>query len=230
MNPSIDLLDNPIFYALTTRLTEFSEGGDLARRFHPEIGPLAGLLEQSAEAYGELGALLGTGEYAVLFLEDEPRPPAGWELRVHASGDQMVFDGEVPAAADGFNIEPLGNDDVEEMLELTKLTDPGPFRSRTIELGGFVGIRKDGRLAAMAGQRLSMPGFSEVSGVCTHPDFRGLGSAQALVSHVSDVIRGRGDLPILHVYSKNDSAIRVYERLGFRLRRRFHVAVVAAEG
>ena len=138
----------------------------------------------------------------------------------------MIFVGALGDAQSNLPIQPLGDADVSEMLELTALTDPGPFRSRTIELGGFIGIREDGRLAAMAGRRLALPGFTEVSAVCTHPDFRGRGYAQALVSAVSRAIQEQGETPILHVYSSNSAAIRVYESLGFVLRRKLHVAVV----
>jgi ribosomal protein S18 acetylase RimI-like enzyme len=219
-------LDNPIWHSLTTSHAQLARGGDLARRFDPGIGPLAGLREQSSEAYAELGSLLGPREYAVLFLEDEPQPPAGWRLHLHASGDQMVCAGEISEPVDEFAIEPLRPADVPEMLDLTRLTNPGPFHARTIELGGFIGIRDGGRLAAMAGQRLALPGSTEVSGVCTHPDFRGRGYAQALTARVAGRIRKSGETPILHVYSGNASAIRVYQRLGFAHRRSFHVAVV----
>lgn len=227
MDSSERLLDNPIWHSLRTCLAPFSKGGEMARRFQKEIGPLSGLQEQNSESYAELGALLEANDYGVLFLEDEPRPPAGWRLLMHASGDQMICRGAAAESRSDFNIEPLSTDDVPEMLALTQLTDPGPFRERTIELGAFFGIRENGRLAAMTGQRLALPGFIEVSGVCTHPDFRGRGYAQALVAHVTAAIRHRGETPILHVYSKNDSAIRVYERLGYVKRRSFHVAVVA---
>jgi predicted GNAT family acetyltransferase len=227
MGPSESLLDNPIWHSLRTHLAPFSENGELARRFQPGIGPLAGLREQSPDAYAELGELLRPGEYGVLFLEDEPCPPKDWRLLMHSSGDQMICRNAVTAPISGLEVELLGTDDVPEMLALTQLTDPGPFRERTIELGAFFGIREKGKLASMAGQRLALPGFVEVSGVCTHPEFRGRGYAQALVAYVTAAIQQKGETPILHVYSRNESAIRVYERLGYTRRRSFHVAVVA---
>jgi ribosomal protein S18 acetylase RimI-like enzyme len=225
------LLDNPIWNSLTSHRSNFAEGGDLARRFQPEIGPLAGVKNQSPEAYAELGELLSSEEYAVLFLDSAPTPPPDWRVRVHSYGNQMVCgtvrDEPIGDFGSDPGIQPLGEADVPEMLELTALTDPGPFRARTIELGGFLGIRENGRLAAMAGQRLAIPGYAEVTAVCTHPDFRGRGYARALVSAVTRTIHERGETPILHVYSANTAAIRVYEGLGFVLRRKLHVAVVS---
>ncbi len=161
-------MTTPIWQSLGTLHSSFSQGGDLARRFHPEIGPLAGLKEQSPEAYAALGELLSPGEFAVLFLDSAPKLPPEWLLQLHRSGDQMVCASASDVAANNFSLEALGEADVPEMLELTKLTDPGPFRQRTIELGEFLGIREDGRLAAMAGRRLALPGYIEVSG-SLHP-------------------------------------------------------------
>jgi ribosomal protein S18 acetylase RimI-like enzyme len=219
-------LDNPIWHSLTTTHSRFAEGEGLARRFDPGIGPLAGLREQSPEAYRALEELLPPGEFATLFLDSDLELPPGWRLLLHLPGDQMVCTGATEASAHSFSFETLGDVDVAEMLELTKLTDPGPFRSGTIELGNYLGIREGGRLAAMAGQRLALPGFREVSAVCTHPDFRGRGYAQALVAAVADSIRERGETPILHVLSSNSAAIRVYESLGFKLRYKLKIAVV----
>jgi predicted GNAT family acetyltransferase len=126
-------------------------------------------------------------------------------------------------------IRELNAGDVPAMLALTELTEPGPFRTRTHELGKFYGVFESDRLLAMAGQRLSLPGFVEVSAVCTHPDARGRGYARALMSAVMRDIRQRGRIPFLHAFADNP-AIRIYESLGFRLRRTFHLAVLKNEG
>jgi len=220
-------LDNPIWNSLVTHRSKFALGGNLARRFPAEIGPLAGIWDQSPEAYSELGKLFSPEEFAVLFLESAPQPPPDWRMHRHVQGVQMVCAEAFEDGTSGLSIEPLGEADVPEMLELTALTDPGPFRARTIELGGYLGIREGGRLAAMAGQRLAMPGFTEVSAVCTHPDFRGRGYARGLVPAVMRKIRVRGETPILHTFASNSGAIRVYESLGFVLRRSFDVAVLS---
>ena len=224
-------LDNPIWNALSTRQSQFAEGNDFARRFQPEIGPLAGLREQSTDAYQSLGRLLKPGEPAVLFLEEKPRLPEGWNLLKHDSLVQMIRpnppENSAFGTATGICLESLGVADVPAMLELTALTEPGPFRPRTFELGGFVGVREGDRLAAMAGQRVAPPGFAEVSAVCTHPEFRGRGYAQLLVAAVARAIHERGETPFLTSYTHNTNAIRVYEAVGFVVRRTLHLAVVS---
>jgi predicted GNAT family acetyltransferase len=219
-------LDNPIWHSLTTRHARFGQGDGLARRFEPGIGPLAGMRVQSEEAYRALGDLLSPGEAAALFLDSAPELPAGWRSVRHEPMDQMICEA-APEARDGqLRFQELGAGDVPEMLELAGLTEPGPFRPRTYDLGGFLGIREDGRLAAMAGQRLALPAFTEVSAVCTHPDFRGRGYGLALVGAVARAITARGEKAILHVLPTNTGAIRVYEAAGFTRRRKLHLAVV----
>ena len=105
------------------------------------------------------------------------------------------------------------------MLALATLTEPGPFRTNTHEFGGFIGVKQDGALIAMAGQRLRPMGHVEVSGVCTHPDHRGRGHAAALMAIVAQRIQARGDIPFLHSYAANAAANALYERLGYRVRR-----------
>ena len=220
-------LDNPIWQSLTTHHAQFAMGDEPARRFIREIGPLAGMREQNEEAYGALAQLFSPGEPAVLFFDSEPVLPPGWRLQRHAALVQMICHA-MPAAPDGrLFFERLGTEDVPEMLELTRLTEPGPFRERTAELGDFLGIREAGRLAAMAGQRLALPGFTEISAVCTHPDFRGRGYAAALVALVARTIGERGQTPFLTALESNTAAIRVYESIGFKLRRKLHLAVVS---
>ena len=133
----------------------------------------------------------------------------------------------ITPASPAFDIVPLSEADAPDMLALATLTEPGPFRSRTHALGDFVGVKIDGRLVAMAGERMKPTGFTEVSGVCTHPDFRGRGYAGGLMRAVAERIIARGETPFLHVYPHNEGAIALYEALGFRLRRAVTMAVLA---
>jgi ribosomal protein S18 acetylase RimI-like enzyme len=144
-------------------------------------------------------------------------PPAGWDVLLRIDGVQLVAD-HVAAAPDTEAI-PLGPADVPEMLGLVARTQPGPFRARTVEFGGYLGIRRGGALVAMAGERLRPPGWTEISGVCTDAGFRGKGLAARLTLAVAAAIRDRGDTPFLHATADNRNAIRLYETLGFRLRR-----------
>lgn len=126
-------------------------------------------------------------------------------------------------------IQKLTLKDVPDMLELVNLTKPGPFARRTIEMGQFWGIRIDGQLVAMTGERLHLPGFCEVSAVCTHPDYQRRGFAQALMTKVCQDISARGEMPFLHVMKENTRAARVYEQLGFIERQQLNGYVVRAE-
>ncbi len=121
---------------------------------------------------------------------------------------------------------PLGAADVPVMLALVELTRPGPFATRTIELGNFFGVRVGGELVAMTGERMKPEGFTEVTAVCTHPDHRGQGYARSLLAHVTRGVLDRGEVPFLHVFSDNFSAIELYLRSGFAIRKRMHVTVL----
>jgi ribosomal protein S18 acetylase RimI-like enzyme len=222
----VALLDNPIFNSLATGHARFSVGGALARRYRPEIGPLSGMREVSPEAFAELATLVPAEDIAVLFLDRREDFPVGWEVVRDGTLVQMICTA-IPSEPElAEPIEPLGRADFAEMVALAKLTEPGPFRDGTPTLGGLIGIRVGGRLAAMAGQRLSPTGFAEVSAVCTHPDFRGRGYARALVAAVVQNIFAAGLTPFLTSFEANLGAIRVYEQVGFRIRRRFELAVV----
>ncbi|HWZ59586.1 MAG TPA: GNAT family N-acetyltransferase [Gemmatimonadaceae bacterium] len=214
-------LDHPIWHALTTVHAGFSEGDGLARRYRVEIGPLAAVREQSPHAYEALGALLGPTDVAVLFLTAPPTPPDGWRVLFGGPMEQMVCETPAVVRSDA-ELVVLGDADIPAMRALAELTEPGPFSERTIDFGGYLGIRDGARLVAMTGQRLAVPGFTEVSAVCTHPDYRGRGYAAALVSAVARAMVARGVVPFLEVRQDNVGAIRVYERLGFRIRRTLH--------
>lgn len=223
------LLDNPIFSALLTDHRSLAIGEGKARRYPPAIGPLAGTPDQSIESYDALRTLAGQGGILGLFFPDPPAPPPGWSLFRGGLLTQMIC--RVPQLAKtgtlaaGVKLRRLGAADVPVMVKLAELTEPGPFRERTIELGTFYGICEGDRLLAMAGQRMRMPGFVEVSAVCTHPDVRGRGYAAILMIEVIRDIVGEGSVPFLHALADNP-AVRLYERLGFTRRRSFHLAVI----
>lgn len=223
------LLDNPIWNALLTdhRSLAISEGE--ARRYPPPIGPLAGTPDQSLESYEALRTLAGPGGILGLFFPDRPALPSGWSLFRGGVLTQMICRtpqlAKPGTLAAGVTLRKLGTGDVPVMLRLAELTEPGPFRERTIELGIFYGIFEGERLLAMAGQRMRVPGFVEVSAVCTHPDVRSRGYAAILMSEVIRDIGSEGRVPFLHAFADNP-AVRLYERLGFRHRRSFHLAVI----
>ena len=219
-------LDNVIWQALTTRQAQFAEGSAHARRFVREVSPLSGFEEPSDGNYAALGALVGDGASTAVFLDQPFAQRPGWKFIVGAPLLQMVCDKPAPFASNGHAILELGSSDSPEMLELTALTKPGPFGVRTHELGTYMGIRDGERLVAMAGERLKVPGFTEISAVCTHPEHTGKSYARLLMRKIIDRIRARGETPFLHVRQDNTRAIALYELLGFEARKLLHFAVL----
>jgi predicted GNAT family acetyltransferase len=223
------LLDRPIWNALTSTQSALALGGALARRFPPDVAPFADMAEMSPESFAALGALMSPSDFVVLFTPDPVTPPAQFKVLLAKTGEQMTG---TPAESLGgaADIVALGAADVPDMMELTKLTNPGPFAARTHELGTFLGIKVDGRLAAMAGERMKPANYTEITAVCVHPDHRGRGYAQALLGAVARGIVARGGIPFLHVFSDNHSAIALYRRQGMEIRRRLCVTVLAKTG
>jgi ribosomal protein S18 acetylase RimI-like enzyme len=222
-------LDNPIWKALMVAQSHLAQSVGEARKFPPEITPLGGFPQPSANSYVSLAELLGKQPAVGLFFDSTPIVPTGWAILQGGPLLQMIHEDGANGAGQILPIPgfvELNAADVPEMVALADLTKPGPFSTRTYELGGFVGIRREGRLAAMAGERLRAPGYTEVSAVCTHPDFLGRGFAAFLMQTVMERIRGRGETPFLHVRAENARAIGLYERLGFRSRVLLHYAVV----
>jgi predicted GNAT family acetyltransferase len=224
-----DPLSNPIWHSLSTCHSNFAKGNHLAKRYPEDIGPLAGIPEQTEENWEALKALMVPGQYSVLFLNEPARCAAGLTLTVEFRLEQMICPSSRCLSPSDVKVEELAEADVAEMLTLTALTEPGPFRNRTICLGGYCGIRDQGHVVAMAGRRTAIPGHREVSAVCTHPSYRGRGYGAALVCAVSDGIIAMGELPYLHVRQSNSSAISLYRRLGYEISRTFYGAVVVLD-
>ncbi|MFF5859415.1 GNAT family N-acetyltransferase [Streptomyces sp. NPDC012751] len=212
------VLDNPALASLTGPHARFAERRGRVLRYPVDVSPWLALPDEpDARDWADLAALAGPGaEVPLPGFRGEV--PDGWEITSRVEGVQLVDDG-VAAAPDPEAVV-LGAADVPEMLDLVARTRPGPFLPRTVELGTYLGIRRDGALIAMAGERLHPPGWTEISAVCTDPAFRGEGLAGRLVLAVAHGIRERGETPFLHTAAQNTGAIRLYESLGFRLRRR----------
>jgi ribosomal protein S18 acetylase RimI-like enzyme len=218
-------LDHPVWHALTTRQAALAEGGAQARRYPPAIAPFAAMVDSSPQGFAALGALMTASDVAVLFTPDPVAAPAGFRIHLAKTGEQMIgtpVEAEPPAA----DIVTLGAADVAAMMTLTKLTNPGPFALRAHELGTFLGIRIDGQLVAMAGERMKPAEYTEITAVCVHPDHRGRGYAQSLLGAVARQISARGEIPFLHVFSDNEGAIALYRRQGMEIRRRICVTVL----
>jgi predicted GNAT family acetyltransferase len=218
----------PIWDALTTRQAAFSLGGERARRFDPEISPFAATRDDSPESLAALAALVPATGTVVMLQADPIVAPPGTIVAMAAPGVQMIAERPVASPHDP-RIRRLTTADAPAMLALATLTKPGPFAQRTHELGEFWGIREGEALVAMAGERMKHAGYTEVSGVCTHPDARGRGFARLLSAWVAARIAARGETAYLHAYASNTAAIDLYRSLGFVLAREMYVAALARE-
>jgi len=210
-------LDRPVWSALTTRWAAIAEGDASAWRIDRDYGVFGAAADRSPESLAALAALVPErGELWIVERDDWPAPPGTRFVR-QAECVQMICEKLPPAKPPAFEIVELDENDASAMFDLAKLTQPGPYAAHTNRLGDFIGVKRDGALIAMAGERMKMPGLSEVSGVCTHPDHRGRGYAGALMRVVAERMLARGETPWLHAYASNSGAIALYESLGFRL-------------
>ncbi|MGA8439903.1 MAG: GNAT family N-acetyltransferase [Candidatus Sulfotelmatobacter sp.] len=223
-------LDNVIWEALSTRQTAFAESFGQGRRFVEEVSSLAAFREDSPEGYQSLERLVGSRGTIRVFLESPYEDRMGWTLVARAPLVQMVWENDHALNTSTVRSTPeivqLNATHSPEMIELAALTKPGPFDKRTHELGRYIGIFREEKLVAMAGERLKVPGYTEVSAVCTHPEHTGHGYARLLMSDVMGGIRQRGETPFLHVREDNGRAIELYEKLGFHRRVLRHLAVI----
>lgn len=212
-------LDHAAWSALTGRQAHLAITDGGARRFAPAYGVFAALEDHGERSLADLAALVAAHGDVAMLQADPPAGGPGLSIVSQDLGVQMIAERLAAASASPFEIIPLGDADGPEMLALATLTQPGPFFERTHQLGDFFGVRKAGELIAMAGERMKPDGFTEVSGVCTHPDHRGRGYAGALMRLVASRILDRGETPFLHAYASNTGAIALYETLGFTVRR-----------
>lgn len=219
-------LDRPVWNSLGGRHLHFSVGDSMARRYDPDINVFAAACNDSPAALEALRGLISPGETIYLLQVGQLAIPGGFDVLKSGPGVQMVANAPIRPVDGPDEIVRLGEADAADMLALAALTEPGPFQIRTHTMGRFWGVLRDGRLAAMAGERLQLPGYTELSGVCTHPDFEGQGLGKRLSAHVAHAIQARGETPFLHAWSSNARAIGLYERLGFEIRAHVNAAAL----
>lgn len=211
------VLDNPAWEALLGAQAPLGEVHGLAGRFQADVAPFHAFADPAdRQAWADMATLVAPGGEFLAPVGPETVPP-GWEMLDKGEGVQMAGD-DVYATADPEAVV-LTSADIPDMLELVRRTNPGPFLPRTIELGAYVGIRRDGALVSMAGERLRPPGWTEISAVCTDPAYRGQGLATRMVASIIAGIRSREEVPFLHVRAANTAAINLYLSMGFTLRR-----------
>jgi len=209
------VLTNPIWHALTTGSEIFSFGNERIRLIDRGMGFFAGLPEYGPHHLDELYEFLEFGQRVILFPPNQLVTDEKWKIHNKHELLQMVCKQDFSDLAPDPEVRPLAFPDVEEMLALTKLTKPGPFLSKTIDFGDYFGFFSEGKLVSMAGSRLSPDPYTEVSAVCTHPDFGGQGISKKVLPFVLQGIQHRGKIPFLHLYPENTPALRLYSSLGF---------------
>lgn len=207
------MLDNPVWHSLATEHAGLAITADGAARYPAAIVPFAGVAEPTARAADQLASLIDDAE-SVFIVGVAPGPPPGWQLEPKKPVLQMICRARPPDVP-GPAVRTMAAEQVPDMVELTDLVFPGFFRPRTLDMGSYYGIYHGARLAAMAGERMRLAGYQELSAVCTHPDYTGRGYARRLLSILCSSAFDRGFTPFLHVYADNERAIGVYRRMSF---------------
>jgi GNAT superfamily N-acetyltransferase len=227
---AVSVLDNPVWHALTGPQATVAEGDGRARRFQRDVSVFGALPDDATpDDWEALRDLVGAGGHVFLARAEIAAPP-GWTVLFRAEGTQMTCDRRVTGAPTEppLPVERLDASAVPEILELVERTQPGPFLDRTIELGTYLGMRDAGALVALSGMRMHLPGWTEVSAVCTDDAYRGRGLAKVLVARLVDEILDRDERACLHAVATNTPAIALYESLGFTVRRSLEFAFLQA--
>lgn len=217
-----ELLHNPVYHALLSGDKHLSFGNEQVKFFDEEVSPFAGFEHDYTKGFSDLYESLSPGR-KILYANPSPiAHPTGWQVQHEISGLQFIYKGGRPVQTVFPEVKPLSEIHVEQMVQLAHLTKPGPFAAKTIHFGSYFGIFDKEKLIAMTGQRLHVENCTEISAVCTHPDYLGKGYANALLLHQLQIILQQGQVPFLHVREDNERAIAIYKRLGFVVSRPMH--------
>jgi GNAT superfamily N-acetyltransferase len=209
-------LDNPVWSSLQSRHRAMARVAGDAARFPPEVAPFLAVAHADADIGDAIETLVAADE-TVYLLGVAPRVPAGWSLKSYGLLAQMACASPIDVI-DGPDAIELSEAHCADVLELTALVYPHYFRPRTMDMGRYFGIYREGRLAAMIGERLGSETHTELSAICTHPEFNGRGYARRLIAQLTNDNLARGRTPFLHVSRENPRALGLYERIGYRHR------------
>jgi ribosomal protein S18 acetylase RimI-like enzyme len=220
------VLDNPAFNALNTGNKALSKGNEQAKYFPGEISPFSGLAKNTPENFKTLYDVAPINSVFGFITPNEIMMPTPWDILQRMDVLQMVCETPARQVEANEQIVPLGDEHIPAMLDLTKLTNPGPFAQRTIDFGHYCGVFDGDKLVSMAGQRLNPTPYAEISAVCTHPDYLGRGYSALLILNQVHRVKAAGEIPFLHVLSSNTRAINLYQSLGFLTRKEVYIYII----
>jgi len=219
-NDLFQTLGNPAWHALTSVQSDLSTGTELAKRYQPYIVSFAACVTPTLESAASLDPFISNGE-SFFLIGDLPPLPSNWSLRTELVCSQMIYRSTIETVS-GIETTPgvpeihlLTEDDSADMFDLINTVYPGYYKPDTWRMGAYFGIKQQGQLVAIAGERMRLDGLTELSAICTHPDFTGRQYAQRLITHLMNVNLANGIIPFLHVAQTNKRALRLYKHLGF---------------
>ncbi|MBC7488310.1 MAG: GNAT family N-acetyltransferase [Cytophagaceae bacterium] len=221
------ILDNPVWAALISENYKLSLGNDTARYFKSDVSTFAGVKEFTETNFKMLYDFIPFETPVPIFTDQKLVTAGPWKIITKVDSYQMLYTEHVEEKTKDTEIVKLNEHHVPEMMALTKLTNPGPFLPRTIDFGNYEGILNEGKLVAMAGQRLHSGDFVEISAVCTHPDHLGKGYARQLILNQIRNIQSRKETAYLHVRLDNERAVKIYEKMGFQIRKNIFIYILS---